>query len=160
MAAKKPFIPAAARHDRIASRKRISVDRTVRELLAAGVKASQREKRDGKQGALDGTPDLVLGGQLGAFESSIPDIPQYKATEKSTDKAQNPDKPKDGKEYKEGDEKGKDYKEKDETGKLGPSENVEFGFLRYGRPETLDVLRLSAAVVAHSARGLAKGPMV
>lgn len=163
MPARKPFIPAAARHDRIAAQTRIPVDRTVRELLARGIRADDQEKRDGKQGALDGTPDLVLGGQLGTFESVLPDIPQYKGTEKSTDKAQNPDKPKDGKEMKEskeGGEKGKDAKDLDESGKLGGSENVEFGFLRYGRPEILDAQRLAAAVVAHSARGLAKGPMV
>jgi hypothetical protein len=160
---RKPFIPASARHDIVGRRLRVSVDKIVRDVVARGIATAEPQKRDGKQGALDGTPDFAFGAQIGKTGPQLPDIPMEKFTEKSTDKAQNPDKPKDGKEMKEakeGGEKGKDAKDQDEGGKPGGTENVEFGYLRYGRPELLDGQQLASAVVAHSARGLAKGPIV
>jgi hypothetical protein len=162
MEPRKPFIPASARHDRVGQPPRVLVNKAVRDLVASGITAEEADKHDGKQGALDGIPNLVLGGPIGRFgvedgEGGGP--PKKDTTEKSTGKEEGKE-GKEGKESKDGDEKGKDSKDKDESGKIGSGSEVEFGFVRYGRPETLQVQQLAAAVMAHGARGLAKGPMV
>lgn len=161
MATRKPFIPAAARHDRVAQPSRVVVRKAVHDLIAEGLRAGDEQKRDGKQGSLDGIPNLVLGSVIDigdVFDGDGGGPPKKDTTEKSTDKQNKEDK--EGKESKDNDEKGKDAKDNDESGKIGGSENVEFGIVRYGRPELLDARQLGAAVNAHAARGLAKGPMV
>ncbi len=159
MERRKPFIPAAARHDRIGRLARVQVTKRVRDLVASGITSEVAEKHDGKQGSLDGIPNLVLGGPVGGirFDDEGGGPPKKDVTEKSTDKGGKEGK--DGKESKDSDEKGKDAKDTDEAGKFGASE-MEFGFLRYGRPEALQAQQLAATVMAHAARGLAKGPMV
>jgi hypothetical protein len=161
---KKPFIPASARHDRVAAASRVVVSKAVRDLIATGINAADDAKRDGKQGALDGTPNLAFGGVIAVMDDGdgggggAP--PGGKnTTEKSTDKQGKEGKDdKEGKEGKESSEKGKDSKDSDEAGKSAADN--EFGFFRYGRPALIDSQRLEAAVMAHSARGLAKGLMV
>jgi len=160
VATRKPFIPAAGRHDRAAKRPRVVVTKAVRDLIAAGLVAEEAGKRDGKQGALDGIPNLALGGVI--VESVFDDgdgggPPKKDTTEKSTDKQEKEGK--EGKESKDSGEKGKDAKDSDETGKVS-SDSVEFGIVRYGLPALLDAQQLAAAVTAHAARGLVKGPMV
>jgi hypothetical protein len=156
----RPFIPAAARHDRAGSAARVVVNKAVRDLIAGGVSAAPSAKQDGKQGALDGIPNLALGGVIDrvVFDDDGGGGPPKKdTTEKSTDKQEKEGK--EGKESKDTGEKGKDAKDSNEAGKLD-GEGVEFGFVRYGLPEAIDAQQLSAAVAAHGARNLAKGPMV
>jgi hypothetical protein len=156
MAQRKPFIPASARHDRVKNPPRVIVSKATRDIIAAGIAAEDAAKRDGKQGALDGIPNLVLDGVIASvFDDGDGGGPPKKdTTEKSTDKQEKEGK--EGKESKDLGEKGKDVSEADKPG----GENVEFGFVRYGLSTVIEAQRLSAAVAAHAARNLAKGPMV
>lgn len=136
-----PFIPAASRHKRAESPPRVVVDKAVRDLIAAGMGVEDTAKRDGKQGALDGVPNLALGAVIGEpgveDDNGPPGPPKKDITEKSTDKV----------------------KDHGEPGKPA-GDSVEFGFLRYGLPGAIEEGHLAAAVAAHAARDLAKGPIV
>lgn len=156
MAPREPFIPAKARHDRVEGQ-RSAVNKAVRDLLAHGIDAEEAAKRDGKQGALDGIPNLALGSEIGAVldDGTGGGPPKKDTTEKSTGKEEGKE-GKEGKEAKDTGEKGKDSSEV-----VKPAgETVEFGFVRYGLPEAIETQRLEAAVSAHAARDLAKGPIV
>jgi hypothetical protein len=161
MEPQKPFIPAAARHDRVGSTSRVVVNKAVRDLIAAGINDPLDAKRDGKQGALDGIPNLALGKVIGGFtlddDGGGGGPPKKDSTEKSTDKTEKEGK--EGKESKDTGEKGKDAKDSNERPKPN-GEGVELGFVRYGLPELIETQQLGAAVAAHAARGLARGPMV
>jgi hypothetical protein len=134
----------------------------VNDLIAAGVSADEHEKRDGKQGALDGIPNLALGNVIGSLiradDGTGGAPPKKDSTEKSTGKEEG----KEGKEDKEGkesSEKGKDASDAGDPAKPS-ADSIDIGFARFGLPELIEAERLDAVVQAHAARELVKGPIV